>query len=488
MNRLFWCCQKWEVGTKADYDRRDHPHSLSDCLVTTQHHLTLFWPFLFCIFHEVVVSDTVFSSEFRLYYSEIFNQPLLDQVPLCTHSHLSDGVYSHTGPEEQLLPETPCSPSSPSPPPQPTPAACIVEYGKALDISYLQYLWEAHTNILHCMRDCRVWSALYDGDSPDPETFLQSLSEESREISAHPEARLPQQRARTSGQTKDKSQSELEWDDSYDTGISSGADVGSPGPYDDVETPAPPAPIDPPKHIQEMKKNAILLFKGSYIEESDFQDDVMVYRLCAEKDAEDTREPQGETADPPAEAQPKPQPEAQSLPMSNGPLLSPDPETESQPSRERADLHQNMFSEAKPENEPGVALASDSELTAPEFEAEPQSDLLVANAEGEDFIAQYDQIIQELDSGTEGLTEQSIPDSEPLLLTHQEERREECKAEEEEEEDDFDSLMVDTTAVEARPSPFGVGEDTACTSPHPVRTQSTPFTGDNLKLLCGFSF
>lgn len=386
-------------------------------------------------------------------------------------------MHDGSGPEEQLLPETPCSPSSPSPPPQPTPAACIVEYGKALDISYLQYLWEAHTNILHCMRDCRVWSALYDGDSPDPETFLQSLSEESREISAHPEARLPQQRARTSGQTKDKSQSELEWDDSYDTGISSGADVGSPGPYDDVETPAPPAPIDPPKHIQEMKKNAILLFKGSYIEESDFQDDVMVYRLCAEKDAEDTREPQGETADPPAEAQPKPQPEAQSLPMSNGPLLSPDPETESQLSRERADLHQNMFSEAKPENEPGVALASDSELTAPEFEAEPQSDLLVANAEGEDFIAQYDQIIQELDSGTEGLTEQSIPDSEPLLLTHQEERREECKAEEEEEEDDFDSLMVDTPAVEAGPSPFGVGEDTACTSPHPVRTQSTPFTG-----------
>ncbi|XP_031230089.1 protein FAM160A1 [Mastomys coucha] len=389
-------------------------------------------------------------------------------------------MHDGSGPEEQLLPETPCSPSSPSPPPPPTPAACIVEYGKALDISYLQYLWEAHTNILHCMRDCRVWSALYDGDSPDPETFLQNLSEESREISAHPEARLPQQRARTSGQTKDKSQSELEWDDSYDTGISSGADVGSPGPYDDVETPAPPAPIDPPKHIQEMKKNAILLFKGSYIEESDFQDDVMVYRLCAEKDAEDTREPQGETADPPAEAQPKPQPEAQSLPMSNGPLLSPDPETESQPSRERADLHQNMFSEAKPENEPGVALASDSELTAPEFEAEPQSDLLIASAEGEDFIAQYDQIIQELDSGTEGLTEQSIPDSEPLLLTHQDERREECKAEEEEEEeeeDDFDSLMVDTPAVEAGPSPFGVGEDTACTSPYPVRTQSTPFTG-----------
>lgn len=392
-----------------------------------------------------------------------------------------------------------------------------MEYGKTLDISYLQYLWEAHTNILHCMRDCRVWSALYDGDSPDPETFLQSLSEESQENSGHPEARLPQQSVRTSGQTKDKSQSELEWDDSYDTGISSGADVGSPGPDDEV---APPAPIDPPKHIQEMKKNAILLFKGSYIEESDFQDDVMVYRLCAEKDAEDTAEPQGDTeepqedtmepqgdtaelqgdtseqqedtlepqgdtADPPAEAQPKPQLEAQSLPTSNGPLSSPDPEEESQPSRESSDLCQNAFSEAKPENGPGVALASDLELTAPTFEAEPQSELAVASTEGEDFIAQYDQIIQELDSGTEGSTEQSVPASEPLLLTQQEESREECKVEE---EDDFDSLMAATPAVEAGPSPFRVGEDTAFTSRHPVRTQSTPFTGDNLKWLCGFSF
>lgn len=392
-------------------------------------------------------------------------------------------MHDGSGPEEQPLPETPCSPSSPPPPPQPAPAACIVEYGKALDISYLQYLWEAHTNILHCMRDCRVWSALYDGDSPDPETFLQSLSEESQENSSHPEARLSQQRIRSSGQTKDKSQSELEWDDSYDTGISSGADVGSPGPYDDVETPAPPAPIDPPKHIQEMKKNAILLFKGSYIEESDFQDDVMVYRLCAEKDAEDTREPQGATTHPPAEAQPKAQPEAQSLPMSNGPLFSPNPEAESQPGRESSDLCQNMFSEAKPESKPGVALDSDSELTVPTFEAEPQSDSPAASTEGEDFIAQYDQIIQELDSSTEGLTEQSVPASEPSLLTHADEGRTECKAEEEE-DDDFDSLMADTPAEEAAPSPFGVGEDTATfTSRHPARTQGTPFTGPFLSVV-----
>lgn len=383
-------------------------------------------------------------------------------------------MHAGSGPEEQPLPEAPCPSPPPAPPPPPGPAACIVEYGKTLDISYLQYLWEAHANILHCMRDCRVWSALYDGDSPDPETFLQSLPEESQESSGPPEAGPPQQHTRTAGQTKDKNQSELEWDDSYDTGISSGADVSSPGPYDDVETPAPPAPVDPPKHIQEMKKNAILLFKGSYIEESDFQDDVMVYRLCAEKDSEDAREPQGDVADPPAEVQPQDQPEAQSPPMSNGPLFSPDPEAEARPSRESSDLCQNTFSEAKQESEPDAALESNPELTAPAFEAEVQSDLPVANSESEDFITQYDQIIQELDSGTEGLMDQSIPSSDPLLLTNQEERREEGRGEE---EDDFDSLMAEAPAVETVPSPFGVREDVAFTSHHPVRTQSTPFTG-----------
>lgn len=380
-------------------------------------------------------------------------------------------MHDGSGTEEQLLPETPRPPSPTTPASPPAPAACIVEYGKTLDISYLQYLWEAHTNILHCMRDCRVWSALYDGDSPDPETFLQSLPEESREGSAYPEARLPQQSTRTAGRVKDKNQSELEWDDSYDTGISSGADVASPGPYDDVETPAPPAPVDPPKHIQEMKKNAILLFKGSYIEESDFQDDVMVYRLCAEKDSEDTREPQGATADLPAEAQPEE--EAQSPPVSNGPLFSPDPEAELQPSPESSDLCQGVFSEATQECDADAGLDSNSESIVPTSEAEVQSDLPAANTES-DIIAQYDQIIQELDSGPEGLMGQTIATADTLLLTNQDERREEGK---EEEEDDFDSLMAATPAVETVPSPFGVREDTALPGRHPVRTQSAPFTG-----------
>uniref|UniRef100_A0A9L0IH04 FHF complex subunit HOOK interacting protein 1A n=1 Tax=Equus asinus TaxID=9793 RepID=A0A9L0IH04_EQUAS len=385
-------------------------------------------------------------------------------------------THDSSGPMEQPLPEAF------------SPSACIVEYGKALDISYLQYLWEAHTNILRCMRDCRVWSALYDGDSPHPETLLRSLTEESATNSAQPVFRLPQQLPRKTGSqlapAKEKGQTELEWDDSYDTGISPGAGVGSPGPYDNLENSDPPAPIDPPKHIQEMKKNAILLFKGSYIEESDFQDDVMVYRLCAEKDSEDTGNSQEETAS-------QAQSEVQRPPMNNGPLPSPQPQTDSEeePSRDNSDLFQNVSTEPKQENEPEVAPEPDSELAPPVSEAEHNSNLTVLNPEGEDFIAQCDQIIKDLDSGTKGLTEQNFSSPDPLLLTKEKEgmedeskegngeEEEEGKKELEEEDDDFDSFIAETPAPEPVLSLFGVREETAFASHHPVRTHSTPFTG-----------
>ncbi|XP_039731907.1 FHF complex subunit HOOK-interacting protein 1A isoform X5 [Pteropus medius] len=381
----------------------------------------------------------------------------------CTHDS------SVAGPMEQPLPEAF------------SPSACIVEYGKALDISYLQYLWEAHANILRCMRDCRVWSALYDGDSPDPETFLQSLTEESTASATYPVFQLPQQLPRRTGpqlaSRKDKSQTELEWDDSYDTGISSGVDAGSPGPGDDLENSGPPAPIDPPKHIQEMKKNAILLFKGSYIEESDFQDDVMVYRLCAEKDSEDARNPQEEPARPPAQGQT----EVQSPAMSNGPLPSPRPETDSEEEhiRDNADESQSVSKEPEEDTEPEVAPGLSSELAPPVCEVEHSSDLIVIHPEGEDLISQYDQIIKELDSGTEGLIGQNFSSPDPLLQTQdQAGQEEESKGEEEEEEDDdFDSLIAGAPAPETLSSPFGVRDETAFASPQPMRTQSTPFTG-----------
>ncbi|XP_045321746.1 FHF complex subunit HOOK interacting protein 1A [Leopardus geoffroyi] len=375
-----------------------------------------------------------------------------------------------------------------------SPSACIVEYGKALDISYLQYLWEAHTNILRCMRDCRVWSALYDGDSPDPETFVQSLTEDSAVGSPYPVFRLPQQLPRKTGSPlppgKEKSHTELEWDDSYDTGISSGADVGSPGPYDDLENSGPPAPVDPPRHIQEMKKNAILLFKGSYIEESDFQDDVMVYRLCAEKDSEDTRKVQAETARPASQAQT----EVQGPALNNGPLPSPPSGTDSEEEhgRDNSDLFPNVSKGPKQEEELEIAPQRSPELASPISEAghdSKPSKPTVINPGGEDFIAQYDQIIKELDSGPEGLTEENFPSPAVLHLKgEQEGTEEESKGEKEdeeeeagekalEEEDDFDSFIADAPTIDATPSPFGVRDETAFASQPPLRTQSTPFTG-----------
>nr|XP_030734082.1 protein FAM160A1 isoform X4 [Globicephala melas] len=387
-------------------------------------------------------------------------------------------THESPGPSEQLPPEAF------------SPSACIVEYGKALDISYLQYLWEAHTNILRCIRDCHVWSALYDGDSPDPEALCPALlgpPEERAPSATYPVLSLPQQVPGTTGPQlapgKEKSHTELEWDDSYDTGISSGVGGGCPGPYEDAENSGPPAPVDPPRHIQEMKKNAILLFKGAYIEESDFQDDVMVYRLCAEKDAEDTSGSREDAARPPAQAQTQ----VQGPPVSNGPLPGPQPETDSEEEhgRDDSDVFHGVSKEPEGENEPEVALESSPELAAPNPEAEHGARLTVANPEGEDFIAQYDQIIKELDSSTEGLMEQNVSSPDPLLLTKEpEEEENESKGEEEEgkkepegEGDDFDSFIAEAPAAETPPSPFGARDEAAFAGPRPARTQSTPFTG-----------
>ncbi|XP_060034946.1 FHF complex subunit HOOK-interacting protein 1A isoform X2 [Erinaceus europaeus] len=391
-------------------------------------------------------------------------------------SKCAQGSPGSEGASSALCPPPEAGPMQQVPPMACSPTACIVEYGKALDISYLQYLWEAHTNILRCVRDCRVWSALYDGDAPDPETFLRSLAEDSAPQPACSPFRLPQQLPRKPvpplAAGKEKSHTELEWDDSYDTGISS----GSPGPEDD-----PPAPVDPPKHIQEMKKNAILLFKGSYIEESDFQDDVMVYRLCAQKDSEDSGRPQGEQTGPPNPAQH----EGQHPPVNNGPLssLQPDMEPEEGQKIDGLDLLQNAPQGPKAEASEGTPEA-DSESTAPTSQAEHSLHPAANSPDGEDFMAQYDHIIKELDSGTEGLMEQNSSSQEPLLPAEEGkgegskgEKEEDRQRLGEEEEEDFDSFIVDTPAVEALPSPFGVREETAFAGCQPVRTQNTPFTG-----------
>ncbi|XP_029461992.1 protein FAM160A1 [Rhinatrema bivittatum] len=340
---------------------------------------------------------------------------------------------------------------------------CGVAYGKAVGVSYLQYLWEAQSSITLCMRDCQVWSSPYDGENPDPDSSLQELSEEESKKADYVMFRL-QQRSQVHPDSSQvtplgtKIQLELEWDDSYDTGISS--DTSSQQP---VNEPDATLPADPPKHIQEMKKNAIMRVKGSYIEESDFQDDVMVYRLCALKDARDANELSDECKTSPTGANSP----TRNTEVTNGPVkhTQPDSDMEEQ-NRKKPNMNPDAVQEQKNPKKAKMDPPADLELQlCPE--ADSNSDLGILSPDSEDFIARYDEIIQGLDSKSEPLGEQKplspFPSPDPLSPMDNE-------------EDDFENFSADTPSVESMPSPFGMKDHTASAN-HPARTQVTPFTG-----------
>lgn len=337
-----------------------------------------------------------------------------------------------------------------------------MEYGKAVDISYLQYLWDAQTLILHCMKDCRVWSALYDGENPHPFTVIQTLAEEDVKNLDQPIFRLHRTHSsRRSSQVTplgEKTQLELEWDDSYDTGISPGSDPSSPQHDDDLGNVRTQPVAQPPKHIQEMKKNAIMLIKGSYIEESDFQDDVMVYRLCAQKDAQEEEALNASVSESQNTVN------QEQLPT-NGPLKSLQPDvnlevcnmknanfTEQTTVADTQEQIHNSSVEMNPQ--------PDSEPRLPSSEADHNANLKLLSPESEDFISQCDNIIRELDSNCTGLVELKllIPDSISPL----------------EDEEDFDSFSADIPSAESMPSPFGSKD---AWSSNPTRIQGVPFTG-----------
>lgn len=163
-------------------------------------------------------------------------------------------------------------------------------------------------------RACRHWSAPYDGVNPLPEQYrsdtpgnniedeeeliqrAKSDSISSLAISPPPMAFSPtpssSDTVSTGNQTgRASSALELEWDDIFaDEDQSLSGALNKPptnGSVIEVDkgacTPAPP-PL-PPRHIQEMRRTATKLVHGSYVEESEFQDDVLVYDLVAQKDA-----------------------------------------------------------------------------------------------------------------------------------------------------------------------------------------------------------
>ncbi|KAH0616034.1 hypothetical protein JD844_026816, partial [Phrynosoma platyrhinos] len=335
-----------------------------------------------------------------------------------------------------------------------TDSTCIVEYGKTVDISYLQYLWDAQTLILHCMKDCEIWSAPYDGKNPDPYTFIQTLSEEDGKNLNQSIFRLKYRTPSNSSsshvaQLGEKMQLELEWDDSYDTGISPGSDMGSPQHDDNLHSVDTQPPTLPPKHIQEMKKNAIMLIKGSYIEESDFQDDVMVYRLCAQKDAQEVNSSkEALTSESPNMHNP-------TMFFTNDTLKGPQSECSvKNPNATQCttvEIHERTI-ETSPQ--------SDLELKLSSTEADHNANVRLLSPENEDFFSQCDNIIKELDSNTTGLVELKllIPDAISPV----------------EEEEDFENFSADTPSTESMPSPFGPKETWLS---NPARIQNIPFTG-----------
>ncbi|XP_066527464.1 FHF complex subunit HOOK-interacting protein 1A [Hoplias malabaricus] len=167
-----------------------------------------------------------------------------------------------------------------------------------MDKNYLQYLSDARSIINTSVQACRAWSAPYDGLNPTAHDYLgeEELEEKAKdeESEAHlntppPQPPTPQPPSDTSSISERERAGallELEWDDTYDAAPEREGNQPSSENSHILER---PLPNDPPKHIQEMRKSAIMLIRGSYIEESDFQDDVLVYNLIAQKDTKDDR-------------------------------------------------------------------------------------------------------------------------------------------------------------------------------------------------------
>uniref|UniRef100_UPI0037E97098 FHF complex subunit HOOK-interacting protein 1A n=1 Tax=Semicossyphus pulcher TaxID=241346 RepID=UPI0037E97098 len=320
--------------------------------------------------------------------------------------------------------------------------SCTIGSEIYLDVSYLHYLYDARLSISSCIRACHVWSALYDGEDPPPEKYQPGVLEEpglkSRQtqmaLRKVPQPVVPRPRPcpPPNAEPASVSQLELEWDDSYDAGPMQIAEAP-----EESKPPLPPS-AEPPMHIQEMRKTAIMLVKGSYIEENEFQDDVMVYDLVAKKDARDVERVRLNSSGAKSEeAQPGPA----EVSLKNGLNLT-------LPTPLMADNKSSSDTKAKSQTD----CNSNLQNTAP----------------ADDLLAQYEELLRTLDSEAAG----------KLVKTDAEMKKPVTPAEEEEEEMDFTSFTVETP--EKLPhSPFG----TKLSSGSAGRSQSVPFTGPFVSVL-----
>ncbi|XP_068583389.1 FHF complex subunit HOOK-interacting protein 1A [Cebidichthys violaceus] len=323
--------------------------------------------------------------------------------------------------------------------------SCTIGSEIYLDVSYLHYLYDARLSISSCIQACQVWSARYDGEDPPPEKYQPGVLEEpvlkSRQtqmaLKRVPQPLAPRPHPPPNTEPPSIIQLELEWDDSYDACLVQTAEA----PVETKRSQRPPE--EPPKHIQEMRKTAVMLVQGSYIEENEFQDDVMVYDLVAKKDTRDTES--GKLKPSRSESK-ETQLGSAEVPLKNGLSLT-------LPTSGMADKN-TLDTKAKGQ---------------PDCNSHPQN--TTAAESGDDLLAQYEELIRTLD--TKAGAKQVKPDGElKKPVTPAEE-------DEEDEEMDFTSFSAETPEPEKLQSPFGA----KFVSGSAGRKQSAPFTGPFVSVL-----
>ncbi|XP_051258067.1 FHF complex subunit HOOK interacting protein 1A-like isoform X2 [Dicentrarchus labrax] len=182
-----------------------------------------------------------------------------------------------------------------------------------MDVNYLHYLWDARQAISTSHRACQLWSAPYDGINPLPQEYRSDTPgddiEDEEEIVPRAKSdsisslvvtpppltlspTLSSSDTISTGNQAGRASSalELEWDDIFAdddlslSGVLSTTFANGSMTMDVDRCTSTPAPPLPPRHIQEMRRTATKLVHGSYVEESEFQDDVLVYNLVAQTD------------------------------------------------------------------------------------------------------------------------------------------------------------------------------------------------------------
>ncbi|XP_029005778.1 FHF complex subunit HOOK interacting protein 1A [Betta splendens] len=314
--------------------------------------------------------------------------------------------------------------------------SCTIGSEIYLDVSYLHYLYDARRSISGCIRASQVWSAPYDGEDPPPERYQPGVLEDPGPKSRQAHAALmrappaPAPRPQPSA-----AQLELEWDHSFDA-----CPVQAHEAPPEIRPP-PPAPAEPPKHIQDMRRSAIMFIKGSYIEENEFQDDVMVYDLVAKKDVRDAEH--GKLK--PDRSESEPQTGSTGVPLKNG--LSPTSPT----SMEAAGGQHSLDTKVKGQTD---------------FNSNLQKAAAPAES-GDDLLAQYEELIRRYEADGKAVN----ADAEPKKAVP-------SPMEEEEDGMDF-TCSAETPEADKLHSPFGHRTLSSSSS----KTHSLPFTGPFVSVL-----